>query len=120
MSKCIELKRDQGDLGSRRWFYSQQVDLIVWTDENKSVKAWEFYYDKVVNEHVLIWHRDSGFTHLAVDDGEQKPMLRYKQSPILISDGKFDLDRIKGLFKDLSEDLPPDVADFIRQALKRA
>lgn len=117
MGKFLELKVDKGVLGSRRWFYSPHIDLIVWTDEVNSIVAFEFYYDKGVNEHVLIWRMDSGFTHMAVEDGEQKPVLQYKQAPILVADGRFDLDRIRNLFQYSCEDLPSEVAHVVGQRL---
>jgi hypothetical protein len=117
MRKFVELKADNGVLGNRRWFYSPQIDLIVWANEANALVAFEFYYDKAVDEHVLIWHQDSGFTHMAVEDGEQKPVLQYKQAPILVADGHCDLDRIRGLFQDSCEDLPSEVVQVVHQAL---
>jgi len=117
VGKFVELKADGSILGNRRWFYSPQVDLIVWTDEVDTLVAFEFYYDKSVDEHVLVWRQDSGFAHMAVDDGEQKPVLQYKQAPILIADGHLDLNRIRSLFRDSIEDLPPEVARDVAQVL---
>lgn len=95
------------------------MDLIVWTDETRSISAFELYYDKSANEHVLIWRKESGFSHLAVDDGEQKPALNYKESPMLIPDGMFDPDRIGRLFERLQAGLPPAVAKVVRRELGR-
>ena len=117
VGKLLELKADNGALGNRRWFYSPQIDLIVWTNTDHSLVAFEFYYDKGIDEHVLVWHQDSGFTHMAVEDGEQKPVLQYKQAPILVADGHFDLDRIRNLFQYSCEDLPSEVAHVVGQAL---
>ena len=86
-------------------------------NERNALVAFELYYDKAVNEHVLIWRRDAGFTHRAVEDGEQKPVLHYKQAPILVADGHLDLDRIRRLFLGSCEDLPPEVAQVVGQAL---
>ena len=119
MSRLIELKSDPGLVGNRRWFSSLESDLIVWTDELDAIVAFEFYYDKNVHEHVLIWRERSGFTHLAVDDGEQKPALEYKQTPILVTDGRFDPDRIRSLFEDSCEDLPADLANGVRLQLEQ-
>jgi dipeptidyl aminopeptidase/acylaminoacyl peptidase len=113
----VELTADNSALGNRRWFYSPQIDLVVWTDSDHSLVAFELYYDKAVDEHVLIWRQGSGFTHLAVEDGEQKPVLQYKQTPILVADGHFDLDRIRRLFQASYEGLPPAVAHVVRRAL---
>jgi hypothetical protein len=119
VSKLIELKGDQSLVGNRRWFSSREIDLVIWTDKINSIVAFEFYYDKNVNEHVLIWRESSGFTHLAVDDGERKPALEYKQTPILVIDGCFDPDRIRNLFEGSCEDLPADVAHCVRLQLEK-
>jgi hypothetical protein len=118
VSKFIELKSEQSPGGNRRWFSSREIDLIVWTHKTGSMAAIEFYYDKIVDEHVLIWRERSGFTHLAVDDGEQKPALEYKRSPILIPDGSFDPDRIRTLFEGSCQYLPADVANAVRLKLE--
>ena len=119
MNRLIELQSDQSSVENRRWFSSSDFDLIVWSDETRAITAFELYYDKSINEHVLIWRKESGFSHLAVDDGEQKPVLNYKEAPLLIPDGKFDPDRIKRLFERLQEGLPAVVAKVVRQELER-
>ena len=117
VSRLIELKSDPEPVGNRRWFSSQEIDVIVWTDELDAIVAFEFYYDKNVHEHVLIWREGSGFTHLAVDDGEQKPALEYKQTPVLIADGRFDPDRIRSLFEVWCDDLPASIVNGVRHKL---
>jgi hypothetical protein len=93
------------------------MDLIVWYDEGDTIAGFELYYDKNIREHVFIWRADRGFAHLAVDDGEQKPVLEYKESPILIPDGHIDPNRIWDLFEKSCENLPADVADLVRRKL---
>lgn len=117
MTRVVELKRDRSSAEYRRWFSSSEMDVIVWTDESRSIKAFELYYDKNVNEHVLIWRKGSGFSHLAVDDGEQKPVLNYKEAPLLIPDGSFNADRIKRLFGKIHESLPPEIANAVGHEL---
>jgi len=93
------------------------MDLIVWYDEGDSIAGFEFYYDKNIQEHVFIWQADSGFTHLAVDDGEQKPVLNFKETPILIPDGHIDPNRIRSLFEESCKLLPTEVVALVRQKL---
>lgn len=119
MNRLIELQSDQSSVENRRWFSSSDTDLIIWSDETRAITAFELYYDKSINEHVLIWRKESGFSHLAVDDGEQKPVLNYKEAPLLIPDGIFDPDRIRRLFERLQEGLPAAVAKVVRQELDR-
>ena len=119
MNALIELKGAQqiADERRRRWFSSIYMDLIVWYDEDDSIVGFELYYDKTIREHVFIWAADRGFAHLAVDDGEQKPVLDYKQSPILIPDGHVDSTHIRNLFERSREDLPSEVATLVLRKL---
>ena len=117
MTRLVELNRDQTIAENRRWFSSNDMDVIIWIDENRSIKAFELYYDKNVNEHVLVWRDGSGFSHLAVDDGEQKPVLNHKETPILIPDGVFEADRIMRLFETTREDLPAELFKFVHHEL---
>ena len=103
----------------RRWFSSSEMDLIVWYGEGGSVAAFELYYDKNRAEHVLIWRAGHGFSHLAVDDGEQNPVFEYKEAPILIPDGEFDLGRIRERFEESSEKLPADIAGLVSGKLRQ-
>lgn len=119
VNRLIELRSDQSSVENRRWFSSSDIDLIVWSDETRVITTFELYYDKNINEHVLIWRKESGFSHMAVDDGEQKPVLNYKEAPMLIPDGKFDPDRIRCLFERLQEGLPAAVAKAVRRELGR-
>jgi len=115
LNALIELKVVQqiADERRRRWFSSTDMDLIVWYEADGSIAGFELYYDKNIREHVFIWGADSGFTHLAVDDGEQKPVLDYKEAPILIPDGHVDPDRIRHLFERSRENLPAEVASLV-------
>jgi hypothetical protein len=119
LNALIELKGVQqiADERRRRWFSSTDMDLIVWYDEDDSIAGFELYYDKNIREHVFIWGAKSGFAHLAVDDGEQKPVLDYKEAPILIPDGQVDPIRIRHLFEGSRENLPAEVATLVLRKL---
>ena len=111
MNALLELKGIQQTANERRrrWFSSSDMDLIVWYNEGGSIAGFELYYDKNIREHVFIWRVESGLSHSAVDDGEQKPVLNYKEAPILIPDGHIDSNRIKNLFEGSCEKLPAEV-----------
>ena len=119
MTALMELKGIQqaADERRRRWFSSTDMDLIVWYDAGDSITGFELYYDKNIREHVFMWSADRGFTHLAVDDGEQKPVLKYKEAPILIPDGQIDPNRIRALLEGSCENLPTEVVTLVRRKL---
>lgn len=119
MSLLAELKNAQTFDGKhrRRWFSSTDMDLIVWYDEDDTPAGFELYYDKNIREHVFIWRKEKGFAHLAVDDGEQKTALNYKETPILIPDGHMDSNRIKRLFEASCDGLPDEVVSLVKVKL---
>ena len=80
-------RQEPGDL-RRRWFSSPRCDLILWLDEDGSLRGFQLCYDKPSNEHALTWIQDSGFSHMAVDSGEGSGLG--KAAPILVADGLFE------------------------------
>lgn len=102
----------------RRWFSSEDFDLIVWFNDDGTFAGFELCYDKKRSEHSLIWRETDGFAHMAVDDGEQRPG-RYKASPILIRDGHFDAGRIHSAFVEECRSLPGEIADYVLKTLER-
>ena len=121
LNRVMELRKERRPSGTdrRRWFSSPEMDLIVWFGEDGALDGFEFYYDKNLSEHVLIWREGQGFRHLAVDDGETKPALDYKESPILIPDGKYHSGRIRRLFNAVRDELPRAIADDVENRLSR-
>jgi len=102
----------------RRWFSSEDFDLIVWLNDDHTFAGFELCYDKMHNEHSIIWRPGRGFEHTAVDDGEQRPG-KYKASPILVADGTFDAMRVYSAFSSESHSLPKDIAEYVMQALEK-
>ncbi len=100
----------------RRWFSDDDWDVIVWQDESNRVVGFQLCYDRTRDEHALTWRQGRGFTHQKVDAGEDDAQ-HYKQSPILIADGKFDPQIIAKTFVEKSAKMDPAVADFIRDKL---
>jgi hypothetical protein len=119
MSALTELKSVKQIAGEprRQWFSSSDMDLIVWYDNGDSPMGFELYYDKNISEHVFIWRTHGGFNHMAVDDGEQKSVLEYKEAPILVPDNKTDPNRIKKLFEESCENLPGTLIAFVERKI---
>lgn len=119
MNTLTELKSTPQVAGEfrRRWFSSADMDLIVRYDPDDSIDGFELYYDKNLDEHVITWRKNSGFKHWAVDDGEQKPVLEFKQAPMLMPDGQVDRRRIESLFDQSCTNLPAGIVALVRQKL---
>lgn len=117
MREKLKLRQIPGE-PRRRWFTSNDFDLIVWLADEQSFSGFELCYDKQHDERALVWSKSAGFRHMAVDDGEQRPG-KYKATPILVADGLFDARRICAAFRDASHSLPKEVAAYVLQALEQ-
>lgn len=117
MKELVNVRQIPGEL-KRRWFFSKDFDLIVWLSDDQGFAGFELCYDKRRNEHSIVWSKDGGFLHMAVDDGEQRPG-NFKSSPIMVSDGLFDVARIRSAFLEASQALPSEIAHYVLQALEQ-
>lgn len=103
---------------ARRWFSSADLDLIVWLDPTGRPTGFQLCYDKPRDEHALTWTSQDGFTHHAVDDGDDVGVA-HKTSPVLVRDGVFDLALVRREFDEASAHLPADIAAFVTDTLRR-
>lgn len=97
----------------RRWFTSSDMDLIVWTNETNIPSGFQLCYDKGAHERALTWSQQYGFSHMAVDDGEQSMDIGYKATPVLTSCGAADMRMIHHLFLKHAGTLPADIVKFV-------
>ena len=102
----------------RRWFTSGTMDLVVWCDAGNSPAGLQFCYDKGRAERALTWKSESGFSHMAIDDGEGSAGLRYKATPVLMADGSFDTNRVIDLFIAHSQYVPTQIVDFVSAKMR--
>ena len=79
--------RQERGAGSRRWFQSDGLDLIVWRDADGALAGFQLCYDFGRGEHALTWRASAGFAHSAVDDGDER-VGGGKQTPILVAGGE--------------------------------
>jgi hypothetical protein len=102
----------------RRWFSDNYFDLIVWYDINKTtIVGFQLCYDKFGIERAITWHKDKGFSHNRIDDGEAH-FEHAKMSPILVSDGVFSKEAIGNKFKELSNGIDPKVVKLVYEKIK--
>lgn len=117
MKELVGVRQIPGEL-RRRWFLSANFDLIVWVHADEALAGFELCYDKTGAERSLRWFRANGFTHTAVDDGENRPG-KYKATPILVPDGHFDAKRVHSDFAKESSSLPIEVAALVLENIAR-
>lgn len=100
----------------RRWFFSHEQDLFVWFGDNGAPVAFQLSYGKYRDEHAIRWKAGRGFTHHRVDDGESGAVTR--NAPLLMADGIFEAARVLKRFRELSAEMPRDIADFVAARLQ--
>ncbi|MEW6165950.1 MAG: hypothetical protein AB1642_12890 [Pseudomonadota bacterium] len=100
----------------RRWFFGHDLDLVVWEGEDGTIVGFQLAYDRHHDEHSISWHRERGFAHYAVDDGE--PRAGLKQTPILLADGPFQHDRVLDQFLARAAGLPAHVVACVAEKLR--
>jgi hypothetical protein len=101
----------------RRWFRSDEEDLIVWYTDDNALRGFQFCYNRGRREKALTWTRESGYSHLKVDDGETEP-LTMKRAPILEPDGVFEPDAVLRMFSMAATSLPEDIANFVAAKIR--
>jgi len=102
--------------GRRRWFSDDYFDLIVWTGENNQVSGFQLCYDKGRMERALTWKKNSGSTHLRIDDGEADPTKN--QTPILVPDGACLIQELIRSFSEQSKDIDAGVRTAVLEKLR--
>lgn len=101
----------------RRWFASDDLDLIVWFRDDDTPLAFQLCYDKRGYERAITWKPDRGFRHEAVDNGERLG-ASHKATPILVADGAFDAAFVSRVFADASARLPASVTAFVADTIR--
>jgi hypothetical protein len=121
MAALIEIPRVRQIPGElrRRWFRSDDFDLIVWYDDRDAPAAFQLCYDKAGSEQALTWNPEMGFLHMSVDDGEAQAG-GYKATPLLlVADGRFDANRVSDWFLEAIAGLPPEIVEFVSTKLRQ-
>lgn len=97
--------------GRRRWFCDNYFDLIVWYKEEEII-GFQLCYDRAGSPRAWTWQKDCGCRHNGIDDGDD-PLLTYKTTPILVSDGVFDLANLKPRFVAAARALPAEIRERV-------
>jgi len=48
----------------RRWFLCDEIDLVVWEDDDEAICSFQLAYDKCHNEHCISWQKNRGLRPL--------------------------------------------------------
>ena len=115
LNEIANLRQVSGE-GFRRWFTDSYFDLIVWYEPGaKQIAGFQLCYDKERDERALTWRRGESFDHKRIDDGEVSG--RIKMTPVLVPDGTFDYAAIAERFRRESENIDPEIREFVHNKL---
>lgn len=117
MLREIPVVRQVRGEARRRWFSSTACDLVVWIDDAGAAVGFQLCYDKTGHEHALTWKAGLGFSHMAVDSGEERP-LRHKGAPILLANGAFDVARVRAEFLREAVSVPAEFRALVEGKLR--
>ena len=114
----IEDTRQIPGEGIRRWFRDEELDLIVWYDDDGVMQGFQLCYDKSRHERALTWRKPNSYQHHAIDAGEPATGGP-KMSPVLVADGVVDATRIEKTFSLRSAGVPAELAKRISDIILR-
>ena len=101
----------------RRWFVSDELDLILWMDSDGEVAAFQLFQKSDSDEWGVGWDRERrGLRHFRVDSGEGRP-LSHKATPVLISAPARPVDELVDRFRRECDGLDAGVAALVLGAL---
>jgi hypothetical protein len=105
--------------GFRKWFANNYFDLIVWFKDDKlSFVGFQLCYDRDGTQRAITWTVEEGFFHTRIDSGDDVSGRGLKMTPILVADGKFDVQTIHDLFALASTTVDRVLVDFVCTKLK--
>ncbi len=113
MHEIRKVRQNKGE-PFRRWFFSNDLDLVVWYKDN-TIYGFQLCYDVQGNQRALTWFIDKGFTHNKVDEGDTVPGK--PKTAILLPDGIFDNVKIANQFEKASIRIDANVREIVYNIL---
>ena len=95
----------------RRYLTDEYFDLFVWQDADGKAFGFQLCYDKPGYERALTWMKSSGFSHMAVDAGENIP--NGNRTPILTTDKDFPAGVVRREFAVRAYGIDPRIQDLV-------
>lgn len=100
----------------RRWFFSEDLDLIVWTEDSNRPFKFQICYDTTREEKALTWEAGRGFDHSSVVT--TRSLSGHMASPILVRNADmFDRDRLRNIFVESSYELDFQIRELVTMVL---
>jgi hypothetical protein len=103
MLKEIENVRQVPGEGPRRWFLDEDMDLILWYDDEKKLEGFQLYYDKRSVQRSITW---------------KISRVAETQKSIYLMDGPFNKNRVARMFEKACPEMDDKIAKFVRDRLE--
>jgi hypothetical protein len=100
----------------RRLFSDEYFSLFVWYRGGR-LYGFQLCYDRLGSERALTWTSDHGYSHQAIDAGEE-PGLGMKQTPVLSPKSPPPPASLVAAFDAASTTLEAEIRDLVRKKLK--
>ncbi|MEA3213300.1 MAG: hypothetical protein QOE70_6357 [Chthoniobacter sp.] len=106
------IKEVAGDL-PRRWMSDDYFDLVVWYEvDHTTIHGFQLCYGKPDHGQALTWIDGRGFSHTAIDSGEESPEAN--RTPVLSSArAPFPAAVVREAFLRRTESLDPTLRDLV-------
>lgn len=119
MNKLYEIRNTKQIPGEprRRWFSSQDLDLIVWLGEDDSIIGFQLSYDKLFDQRALTVYATK-FFHSKVDDGASSPE-KFKATPQLVNDDELNGSRLAQIFMNEAQGIDSLIAEHVYENIIR-
>lgn len=105
LRELLNTRQIKGEL-PRKWYFSEELDLVVWFNPAEIPCAFQLAYDKNSYEKSISWHFEKGYRHYVVNNS------RWFATPLLNEGGLFKKDKVLKQFLALSSELPLPVAEL--------
>jgi len=99
----------------RRWFSDENLEIVVWYEESGAIFGFQICYDPRERPRALTWTQKRGFSHAAIDGGEDKPTSN--RTPMLSPSHDYDAAKLRDAFQSASGGLPAHERTFIEAKL---
>jgi hypothetical protein len=104
---CQQVKGDY----ARRFISDSYFDLYVWFRPDGEFYGFQLCYDKLERERALTWLSDRGFSHYAVDSGEDDPTRNC--APAMMVDGRMPVDAVRAEFLRRGRELDVKIQELV-------
>jgi hypothetical protein len=99
----------------RRWFTDESLEIVVWYEEGGAIFGFQVCYDSREQPRALTWTQKRGFSHAAIDGGEDKPTSN--RTPMLSPSHDYDAARLIEAYRATAGGLPERERAFIEGKL---